>query len=681
MFGFHPADFAVALLYIVLVCYFGIRGARRASKDQEGFFLAGRKLGKVYQFFLNFGNSTDANGAVSAASLVYQQGVSGVWLGFQMVFLNPYYWFMNVWFRRVRLVTTAELFVDRLGSQSLARFYALFQCLSAVVIIIGFGNLITYKISTALIVKPEATWTAGERASVAAYHELQRYENVLKTTPLAALPADDQSRLAVLRERDAKGELQSTVSPIEPVSFYLVYTLIVGAYVVLGGMAATAANEIIQSLLIVVFSAMLIPVGIHAVGGLEAFTAQVPATMFELLRDDGPSRQITALVLVGILANTLVQINGIAGNMAIYGSAKNEFAARFGGVSGTFAKRLMIIMWAFCGLVAVALYQGPSALADPDEAWGAMSRQLLGPGFLGLMVVGVLAANMSTVAAQSMAVSALFVRSIYQPLRPAATEKESVFAGRVTIAVALILGVVAALSMNDVFLMLQFMLTVNVPFGAAVLLMFFWRRLSVRAVWMAVAVSVLVTTVGPVVLPRLESVRTNAALLERAQDETGRLHPVYFESVVRVDPNDDTSALIGRDRLHLELWMLNLIGMPVEKMSPSNQFAARLLFAALLPFVLLIGISFVTRPPERTRIDAFFGKMKTPVGETPEAEQAAMAATLRDPHRFDHLKLFPNSNWEFTQWNRVDTIGFVACCAISGAIIALFWSLLRLVAP
>ena len=46
---------------------------------------------------------------------------------------------MNHWFRRVRLVTMADLFEDRLGSKGLARFYALFQSLSAMFVVIGFG--------------------------------------------------------------------------------------------------------------------------------------------------------------------------------------------------------------------------------------------------------------------------------------------------------------------------------------------------------------------------------------------------------------------------------------------------------------------------------------------------------------------------------------------------------------
>lgn len=681
MSGLHFLDLVVVATYLVAVFYLGHRGAKKSAGSQEGFFLAGRKLGKVYQFFLNFGNSTDANGAVSTASLVYQQGVSGVWLGFQVIFLNPYYWFMNLWFRRVRLVTTADLFVDRLGSRGLARFYALFQCVSVVVIIIGFGNLVTYKISSALVVKPEVEWTAAERASVEGYRDLQAIEQALKTSPVSALPAATQKRLATLREQQTRGELRSSVTPLEPWSFYLVYTLVVGAYIVLGGMASTAINEVLQSCIIVVFSALLIPLGLSAVGGPHLLGERVPAAMFQLLQSGGSLQQINGLVLLGILGNTLVQINGIPGNMPISGSARDEYSARFGAVSGTYAKRLMIIMWAFCGLIAVALYQGPTALADPDAAWGAMSRQLLGPGLLGLMITGVLAANMSTVAAQSMAVAGLFVRNVYLPLRRAPSEREGVTAGRCTLVAVLALGIVAAASMRDVFSMLQFMLTVNVPFGAAVMLIFFWRRLTAPAVWAAVIVSVIFNTVAPVALPRLAAIRTHPVLAERTRDAAGRFAPVYFETVVRTRPDDPTSALEGRGRLHTELVVLRAVGLDVARWDATTRYAARLFVALLTPFALLLAVSLVTRPPSPAHVDAFYGKMKTPVAASAEHDRAEMSATRRDPHRFDRLKLFPGSSWEFTKWDRVDAVGFFACCAVSGAIITLFWGLLRWAGP
>jgi hypothetical protein len=78
--NFHVIDVTVILAYLALVIYLGHRGAQQGG-GSDGFFLAGRKLGKLYQFSLNFGNATNANGAVSTASLVHRQGASGVWLG------------------------------------------------------------------------------------------------------------------------------------------------------------------------------------------------------------------------------------------------------------------------------------------------------------------------------------------------------------------------------------------------------------------------------------------------------------------------------------------------------------------------------------------------------------------------------------------------------------------------
>ncbi len=683
MSGIHPLDVAVILAYLFLVLFIGHRTARGNNKSQEDYFLAGRKLGKVYQFFLNFGNSTDANGAVSAASVVYQQGVSGIWLGFQLIFLNPYYWFMNMWFRRVRLVTMADLFEDRLDSRRLATFYALFQSITVMFVVIGFGNLITYKISAALVVKAEASWSVDERVSVEDYRALHALEKTVKAG--GALEAVDQSRLTLLRERDARGELQSYITALRPLPFYIVYTLIVGLYVVIGGMTATAMNEVLQSILTILFSVILIPLGIAAVGGWEQLSVRVPPAMFELVSSTGTGagQQVTATVLLAIFLVALVQINGIVGNMSISGSAKDEYAARFGAVAGTYGKRLMMIMWAFCGLIALALYQGPTALSDPDAAWGAMCRQLLGPGLLGLMLVGLLANNMDTVAAQTLAVSALFVRNVYRPMRPALSEERALFVGRCAIVGVLAVGILAATTMKSVFSALILMQTVAVPLGATVMLMFFWRRLTVPATWAGILIATAVNIVGPLLLPQISAVREHPMLVTRVEDMNGRPQPVYFESVVRQRTDADTAegALEGRGRLHLELVVLKWFGMNVEQMSASDRFAARFFFDAALPFVLLIGVSLVTRPPRKEKLDQFFGRMKTPVGATPLLEAEAIAQTRANPGRFDHTKLFPSSSWEFAKWDRVDATGFLVCCAVSASIIGLFWWLLRLAGP
>ena len=100
--------------------------------------------------------------------------------------------------------------------------------------------------------------------------------------------------------------------------------------------------------------------------------------------------------MVAIVLVSLIQVHSVMTQMTIFGSAKDEYAARFGFASGTYAKRVMIILWAVAG--AHRRLPVPRRVAfclDPDAVWGIMSLRLLGPGLLGLMVAGLLAANMA----------------------------------------------------------------------------------------------------------------------------------------------------------------------------------------------------------------------------------------------------------------------------------------------
>ena len=665
----HLVDLLVVVAYLVAVIYIGKRAAKGAASE-EGFFLAGRSLGKLYQFFLNFGNATEPQGAVSTASLVFQRGVTGVWFTFQTVFMNPYFWFMNVWFRRVRLVTAADLFEDRFGSRGLSRLYALFQVMVACVFL-GFGNYVAYKIASSLVVKPEIEWTSAERSSVDDYRELKGLEKQVMSSGAVAVSAEARARLATLRDRQARGELHSYITLLRSLPFYLGFTLVVGAYIVLGGMAAAAVNEALQSVLIIVFSVLLIPTGLAAIGGWGELANKVPGQMLDLFAGPGGSPAF----IVAVLFISIVQNGGLSHNMGIAGSAKNEFAARMG-VTGNYLKRFMIILWAFAGLIGIALF-GVGGLADPDIVWGAMSNRLLGPGLIGLMLAGVLAGTMSTLAAKALAISSLFVRNVYRYLRPEATQDQGVTAARWTIVVVLGLGVLSAELMGDVESIVKLVLTVNVPFGAAILTGFFWRRLTAKAVWWSVSLTVLTILVVPNIATEIRSVRQASELAVMSTADGAKPVPVYWKQLERINPGDPTSALEGRGRFSLECYLLGKVGLDVAKLTPQGREAATFYFDGLFPFMVLVLVSYLTRPTDKARVDQFYGKMKTPVGDTPELEAAAMEETRRNPGRFDHTKLVRDSTWEFCKWDRVDTIGFLICCAVSGAIIGIFVLLLK----
>ena len=669
----HFIDLLIIVGYLVAVVYIGQRAAK-GTTSEDGFFLAGRKLGKLYQFFLNFGNATEPSGAVSTASFVYQQGAPGSWLSFQTVFMNPYFWFMNVWFRRVRLTTVSDLFEDRYASRKLSLFYAMFQILVACVFL-GFANVTAYKIASSLVVKQESQWTTVDRASVEGYSDLKRLEKQLVA---GELPSTAKAQLDALRDRNTRGELHSYITVLNSVLFYTVFAIVVGSYIVLGGMAAAAVNEALQSVLIIVFSALLIPTGLHAIGGWHALGQKVPARMFDLF-GSGSTEQFSVFSLGAILLVSIVQNGGLSHNMGICGSAKNEFAAR-SGVSGNYLKRLMIILWAFAGLIAVAVF-GPGGLSDPDATWGSLSNKLLGPGLIGLMLAGVLAGTMSTLAAKALAISSLFVRNVYRQIWPDITQAQGVFFARCTIVVVLALGAVSAWLMGDFLSIVNIVLTVNVPFGACVLMSYFWRRVTAPAVWCCVILSTLVIIVIPWTAAKFTAVNSDQALAQTSLTPSGKPAGVYFAKVVHAQADDLSSPLVGSGRFNLECWLMHKVGLDVGAMSPNQRLTAQFFFDGLFPFVVIMIASLLTRPTDPALVAQFYGKMKTPVGDTPELEEAAMAETRRNPTRFDHTKLLPSSNWEFCKWTRVDTVGFAICSALSGAIVVLFVVVLKWAAP
>src|SRR5438874_597766 len=168
-FGLHWIDGLIIVAYVAGVLVIGKKLSHRV-KNEKDFFLGGRSLGKWFQFFLSFGSMADPGQATTTSSSVYRQGAGGAWLALITLFLTPYYWFSNVWFRRVRLTTTADLFADRFGNRFLGSLYAVTTILLIIVSIAG-GNVVALKTLQPLMAKPPSDYTAIERERVDNYHE------------------------------------------------------------------------------------------------------------------------------------------------------------------------------------------------------------------------------------------------------------------------------------------------------------------------------------------------------------------------------------------------------------------------------------------------------------------------------------------------------------------------------
>jgi solute:Na+ symporter, SSS family len=142
-----------------------------------------------------------------------------------------------------------------------------------------------------------------------------------------------------------------------------------------------------------------------------------------------------------------------------------------------------------------------------------------------------------------------------------------------------------------------------------------------------------------------------------------------------IKPNAE-GMLAGSGFLSLELVVLDRLGFDLSRNTYAMNETVRVLIRAIFPFAVLIAVSLLTRPEDKRRLDRFFVKMQTEVREDREEDERELELSYADPGRFRHKKLFPNSQWEFCKWNRVDTIGFLLAFACVFAVLGFFQLLL-----
>ena len=693
-FGLHTLDTLILLLYVIAVLGIGQYLARK-TKTEDDFFLGGRKLGKWFQFFLNFGNMTDPSSAPAAASSVYKQGIGGIWLLLIPLFLTPYYWFMSIWFRRVRLTTMADLFDERFGSRFLASLYAVVAIFIAI-LNIGFGNIVALKTLQPIMIKAPSAYTDADRRMLADYKEYETLRELRKGTVLSPSQA---KRYEVVKGLYDLGKIQPYATYLRPVPFYLFSSALVALFIVMGGLTATAMVNALQAVLVMIISVILIPFGLVKIGGFGALHEKVAAPMFHIF-GDGNLSEYTWYSIGALLLMSFVSINAAGGNMNIGGSAKDELAARIGAVSGGFGKRFMTIGWGMTGLIALALWG--SNQTDGDQIWGRLTLFLLPVGLIGLMVVGILGGKLSALGAQSVVLSALVVKNIYEPLFPGRTERHYMIVARISVPVILGLGILVALVLGNAISLLKFIMAIGVTWGAPIFLIFLWRRLTKTAVVVQVIVTLLFIGVIPFTITAAPGLRQSPAFtaMTKAVVSTVRVAattedvkrglakkngeiilkehrtepvPLYFEDgVARRNPADPNSPKEGIGRFNIEIYLVKLMGINVNDFTPPLIMTVRFVVDALLPMLILIVVSWMTRPGDPEKLARFYARLKTPVGATPADDHAAVCESYANPARFDHTKVFPHSQWEFTTWDKMDALGFLACCVSVGAILLIF---------
>jgi len=225
--------------------------------------------------------------------------------------------------------------------------------------------------------------------------------------------------------------------------------LITGIYTTFGGMRAVLYTSLLQTPILLIGSLAVLFIGLYKVGGwnelLEITRANVTPLgddMTSLMRSHrDPEFPWTGVILGSAIIGFWYWCTDQFIVQRVL-SGRNITQARRGAIFGAYLKLTPVFIFLIPGMIAYALNEkGIITLASNDAAFSTLVKELLPMGFKGVVIGGILAALMSSLASLFNSSSMLFTIDFYQKYRPGATEKHYVNVGRMATVVIVLLGI------------------------------------------------------------------------------------------------------------------------------------------------------------------------------------------------------------------------------------------------
>ncbi len=321
------------------------------------------------------------------------------------------------------------------------------------------------------------------------------------------------------------GFFAKTIAPIVQMPEWQILLIFGGTtalYTMFGGLMGVVVTEILHFVILMagVTAFMFMAVAQH--GGWAHILGQIAAARPEALAQTPPVVSVSPDNSIGLLTILVLVLQGIffAGSPTAgegstaqrFMSARNERHAMAGQLFNCFlALTFRILPLIGIGLVALSLFwpaslaqkgavpAGMTVINDPVTAWAeVIKRCSLPPGFVGLLIAVEVAAYTSTLSALINWGGSFVINDLYRPMFPGATVKREVWVSRLT---TLILFVAASLvAILFVKQMLGWFIFINSAMVIFLLPLaffrFFWWRFNVwgelAAIVLGLPVSILV---------------------------------------------------------------------------------------------------------------------------------------------------------------------------------------------
>ncbi|MBR6170933.1 MAG: sodium:solute symporter [Bacteroidaceae bacterium] len=282
--------------------------------------------------------------------------------------------------------------------------------------------------------------------------------------------------------------------------------LITAIYTIFGGMKSVLYTSVLQTPILLLGSLIILILGMKALGSWDQMLQLcdvkpnyegATGTMIHLMRSNSDPQYpwLGALIGSAVIGFWYWCTDQYIVQRVL--SGKNERESRRGTIFGAYLKLLPVFLFLIPGMIAFALHQkyvGEGGaflplLADgtpnADAAFPTLVAKILPAGVKGLVVCGILAALMSSLASLFNSSAMLFTIDFWKRLKPQTSEKNLVRIGQTATVVIVILGILWIPIMRSVgnvlYNYLQDVQSVLAPgIAAAFLLGITWKRASAK---------------------------------------------------------------------------------------------------------------------------------------------------------------------------------------------------------
>ena len=381
----------------------------------------------------------------------------------------------------------------------------------------------------------------------------------------------------------------------------MVVALLVMSYTVAGGLWAVVVTDLVQLVLALAGALAVAVAALHAAGGMTALLEQLQALQrpellslvpwtwdesgFSWLQGSGISvPMFTAYIAVQWWSFRRSDGGGEFIQRML--ATRDEQQARLAGWVFLVVNYLIRSwLWVVVALAALVLLPDQS---DWELSYPALAVQLLPPVALGLVVVSLVAAFMSTVSTSVNWGASYLTHDLYQRfLRPKAGSKELLLVGQSTTVLLLVLGVITALISDSIGAVFRLVIAIGSGPGVVLVLRWFWWRVNAAAELAAMLCGFTVglfTSVIPLV--RIEDYGIRLAVI------TGVSALVWIGVMLATPPESEAvlEAFVRRVRPPGPGWSRWRSKFGVTPMETLPTLFSRFVFASVLLFSALLGI-------------------------------------------------------------------------------------------